>query len=45
MKELDSELVERQINSISPLLLRGQAMLDDKHPASHNIRVCFLSTC
>jgi hypothetical protein len=42
MKELDAELVDREINHVNPLLLRGQAMIDDKHAASSNIRVSFL---
>ena len=38
-KNLDSDLNNRYLVYIEPLLLLGEALISDKHPASDNIRV------
>ena len=38
-KNLDSDLNNRYLVYIEPLLLLGEALISDKHPASDNIKV------
>ena len=43
-KNLDYELERRLKININPLKVLGQALIDEKHPASNHIKVNFRST-